>query len=171
MPALLVIDMLKDFVYEDGALVVTGSMDLVGPINEKIREFRDKGEPVIFVCDAHDPSDKEFKVWPPHAIEGTRGSEVIDELDKRPEDTLIKKTRYSAFFNTDLEEVLKEKGVDELVLTGVLTDICVMHTAVDADMRDYKVVVPRNCVGSVTHEAHEWALKHMEDIILNVKIE
>ncbi|NOZ76324.1 MAG: cysteine hydrolase [Euryarchaeota archaeon] len=171
MKALLVIDMLKDFVNEDGRLVVPGAGELIGPINRQIRKVREGGGLVIFVCDAHDRDDREFRVWPPHAIEGTRGAEVIDELDRQSGDPIIKKKRYSAFYNTDLEEVLEAHGVDHLLLAGVLTDICVMHTAVDAAMRDYRVTVLEDCVKSASEEAHRWALKHMKDIIMEVEIE
>jgi nicotinamidase-related amidase len=171
MKALLVIDMLKDFVSEGGSLVVEGAGDLVEPINREIKKARRGGDLVVFVCDAHDRDDREFTVWPSHAVEGTEGAEIVEELDRRPEDPVVKKKRYSAFYNTDLEEVLENHGVDHLVLTGVLTDICVMHTAVDAAMRDYRVTVLKDCVKSATEEAHRWALKHMEDIIMEVEIE
>ena len=69
-----------------------------------------------------------------------------------------------------MDKLLKEKGIDTLVLTGVLTDICVMHTAADAAMRNYKVIVPEDCVKSVTKEAHDWAIKHMKDILLEVEV-
>jgi len=171
MKALLVIDMLKDFVNEGGSLVVEGAGDLVEPINWEIKKARQGGDLVVFVCDAHDRDDREFTVWPSHAVEGTEGAEIVEELDRRPGDPVVKKKRYSAFYNTDLEEVLENHGVDHLVLTGVLTDICVMHTAVDAAMRDYRVTVLKDCVKSATEEAHRWALKHMEDIIMEVEIE
>jgi nicotinamidase-related amidase len=162
--------MLNDFVREDGALPVPNAKKLIDPISKQIKEFRDRGEPIIFVQDSHDENDKEFRAWPKHAVEGTEGAEVVRELDKRPEDFVVKKKRYSAFYGTNLEEILREKGVDTLVLTGVLTDICVMHTAVDAAMRDYKVVIPEDCVASSSREAHEWAIKHMKNILLEVEI-
>ncbi len=163
--ALLVIDMLKDFVYENGALPVPRAMDIVPCINEKIREFRERGEPIVFVCDAHDENDREFKVWGRHAVEGTEGAEVIDELDKREEDIVVKKKRFSAFFETNLEEILREKGVDTLVITGVLTNICVLHTAADASMRNFKVVVPKECVATVDDKTQEWALRHISEVL------
>lgn len=169
MKALLVIDMLNDFVNEGGALPVPGARTLVGPINREIKKFREEGAPIIFVCDAHDEDDREFLAWPKHAIDGTKGAEVIDELD-RQKDTVVKKKRYSAFYNTELDRILREMGVDTLVLTGVLTDICVMHTAADAAMRNYKVIVPEDCVKSITKEAHDWAIRHMKDILLEVEV-
>lgn len=166
----MIIDMLKDFVNENGALPVPNAKDLIDPINEEIKKFREDKEPVIFVCDAHEEEDREFKAWPRHAVDGTEGAEVVEGLDKRREDVAVKKKRYSAFFNTDLEKILKEKGIDTLVLTGVLTDICVMHTATDAAMRNYKVIVPENCVKSTTKEAHDWAIRHMKEVLLEVEV-
>jgi len=165
MRALLVIDMLKDFVYEDGALPVPGARKLIEPINAKIAEFRARGEPVFFICDSHDEDDEEFRVWGRHAVEGTPGAEVIDELDKRSDDVVIKKKRFSAFFGTPLEEELRKRGVTEVVLAGVLTNICVLHTAADAAMRGFRVVVCRECVATVDEATQEWALKHMREVL------
>jgi nicotinamidase-related amidase len=170
MKALLIIDMLNDFVRDDGALPVPIAKNLIKPINSQINEFRKAGEPIIFVCDSHDENDKEFKAWPKHAIEGTEGAEIVGELNKRPEDIVVRKKRYSAFYNTELDKILKEKKVDTLLITGVLTDICVLYTAADGVMRDYKVVVLKDCVGSTSTHAHEWAIKHMKDILL-IKVE
>ena len=165
MKALVIIDMLKDFVYEDGALPVPNALELVPHINQKIKEFRANKEPVIFVCDSHDENDKEFEVWPKHCVEGTEGAEVIDELDKRDEDIVVKKKRFSAFYGTELDRTLKEKNIDTLVLTGVLSNICVLHTAADAVMRDYRVIVCKECVKSVDEETNKWALKHLKEVL------
>jgi nicotinamidase-related amidase len=170
MRALLVIDMLRDFVEEDGSLPVPGAKKLLGPINSVIKEFRESGEPVIFVCDSHDEDDREFKAWPKHAVTGSRGAEIVDGLDKRDTDRVVLKKRYSAFYNTELDGVLKENNVDVLVLTGVLTDICVMHTAVDAAMRNYGVKVLKDCTASVSDERHEWALQHIRDVVMEAEV-
>jgi nicotinamidase-related amidase len=169
MRALLVIDMLKDFVDKDGALPVEGAEKLIPRINSVIREFRSRREPVIFIADSHAPEDKEFEIWPKHCVRGSEGAKVVEGLEKEAGDEVVEKTTYSAFYNTRLEEVLKERGVDELVLTGVLTDICVLHTAADAAMRGYRVRVLKDCVASSTKENHEWALKHMQEV-LNARV-
>ncbi|MEE8401424.1 MAG: isochorismatase family cysteine hydrolase, partial [Candidatus Hydrothermarchaeaceae archaeon] len=170
MKALLVIDMLNDFVNEDGALPVPDARTLVPSINREIKKCREEASPIIFVCDAHDKDDREFLTWPKHAVDGTEGAKIIDELDRRDSDMIVKKKRYSAFYDTSLETILEEKGVSTMVLTGVLTDICVMHTASDASMRNYRVIVPEDCVKSVSKEAHDWAIKHMKDILLEVEV-
>lgn len=169
MKALLVIDMLNDFIKEDGALPTPGAEKLIPHINAKIREFHSNDWPVIFICDSHAEDDEEFEIWPKHCVVGTEGAEVVKGLDRDPEDIVVRKTRYSGFFNTDLEKVLKKNNIGALFLTGVLTDICVLHTAADAAMRGYEVKVPKDCVMALSDEAHEWALKHMKEV-LNAKI-
>ncbi len=170
MRALLIIDMLKDFVDEGGRLVVPEAQKLIDPINKVIEDFRRNDEPVIYVCDSHDEDDREFKAWAKHAVTGSVGADVTDGLDKRDIDTVVKKKRYSAFYNTGLDAVLKEKKIDALVLTGVLTDICVLHTAVDAAMRNYNVTVLKDCTASVSKDRHEWALGHIRDVVIEAEI-
>lgn len=168
MKALLVIDMLNDFVEEGGTLVVQGAKSIIPAINAEIKKFRDASETIIFVCDSHAKNDKEFKIWPAHCVAGTKGAEIVKGLDFQ-NDTIVRKTRYSAFYKTDLEKLLKNKKIDTLVLTGILTDICVLYTAGDAYVRGFKVIVPENCVASISEERHEWALRHMKEV-LNAEI-
>lgn len=160
--ALLVIDMLYDFVDPDGILY-TG--EHVNTVIEKVREEIDKarevGIPVIYIADHHRPDDAEFVMFPAHCVAGTRGGEVIARLAPAPGDPVIHKRRYSAFFGTDLDLILREKGIEELILTGVCTNICVLYTAADARMRGYQVRVIKDAVASFDREAHEFALREM----------
>jgi nicotinamidase/pyrazinamidase len=78
---------------------------------------------------------------------------------------VIPKTRYSAFFNTTLENRLAKLMPDKLIVCGVCTDICVCHTVADARNRDYEVEVPVDCVASFNEEAHRFALEHMERVL------
>lgn len=165
MRALLVIDMLRDFVEEGGPLPVPAARGIIKSINREIRGARERKEPVIFVCDSHRKDDEEFRLYPPHCIAGTKGAEVVEELEMHKSDKIVKKTRFSAFYRTRLTRLLRAKKVDSLTLTGVLTDICVMYTAGDATMRGYGVRVPRNCVASLTEERHEGALRHMREVL------
>ena len=161
--AFLVIDMLKDFVDPGGKLYIGDEARRVIPaIKRAIEHARNKGCPVIYVCDRHLPDDPEFSMFPPHCIVGSEGAEVTEELKPMPGDRVIPKRRYSAFFQTDLDLTLRELGVDELVILGVCTNICDLYTAADARMLGYKVTVLRECVASFDKEAHEFALKEME---------
>jgi nicotinamidase/pyrazinamidase len=166
MKALLVIDMLKDFIDEKGALSVGPVGEKIIPfVKEKIEDFRQKGNPIIFICDNHEKDDKEFDMFPAHCIAQTAGAEIIEDVDVKPEDKLIRKRRYSAFFGTDLDLYLREKAVDELYLVGVCTNICVLYTAADARNLAYKVNIYKEGVASFNEEAHEFALKEAENTL------
>jgi nicotinamidase-related amidase len=163
--ALLVIDMLNDFVKEKGTLVVPGANEKLPQFKKRVDEAREKGEIVIYVCDNHRPDDPEFEKWPPHCVEGTWGAQVVDELNPQENDFKVRKRRYSAFFGTDLDLLLKELGVETLVLTGLVTNICVMCTAIDAAMRGYKLEVVKDCVVALDEEMNKFALKEMEEVL------
>lgn len=163
MKALLVIDMLEDFIGKEGALSVGPEGEKLIPfINQRIEEFRQEKAQVIFICDNHEEDDSEFDMFQPHCIAGTTGSNIIGEIDYEPGDKVIKKRRYSAFFGTDLDISLRERGVDELYLVGVCTNICVLYTAADARNLGYRVNIYRNGVTSFDLAAHEFALKEAE---------
>jgi nicotinamidase-related amidase len=160
--ALLVIDMLNDFVKEGGSLVVPGAVNIIPRIREWIDKARAEKIPIIYALDAHRPDDPEFERWGRHAVKGTWGAEVVSELKPQPEDYLILKRRYDVFFGTELDLYLRELGVTELIITGVLTDVCVMSTAIGAYMRGYKITVPQNAVATITEERHRFALEEMK---------
>jgi len=169
--ALLVIDMLNDFVKPDGALYIGEAAQRVAKeVEAIIDKARREGMPVIYICDNHRADDAEFNMFKPHCVKGTKGAEIVEELAPQPGDYIIPKRRYSAFFGTDLDATLREMGVSELVLVGVCTNICVLYTAADARMLNYDVTVVRNAVASFSQEAHEFALKEMEST-LGVKVE
>lgn len=166
MKALLVIDMLKDFIDENGVLCVGPAGKKIIPfVTEIIEKFRKEGHPVVFVCDNHEKDDKEFDMFPPHCIAKTEGSQIIEEINVNPEDKIIRKRRYSAFFGTDLDLYLREKGVDELYLVGVCTNICVLYSAADARNLGYKVNIYKEGVASFDNEAHRFALKEAESTL------
>ena len=97
---------------------------------------QEQGYPVIFICDHHEADDKEFDMFPAHCVAGSPGSQIIPELEVKPGDKIIKKRRYSAFFGTELDLYLREKGVEEIYLVGVCTNICaVSYTHLDVYKR------------------------------------
>lgn len=170
--ALLIIDMLNDFVLEGAPLEVPDTRKVIPDIKREIEKVRAEGRPVIYICDAHEIDDKEFSKfgWPVHAVKGTRGAEVVDELKPEEGDIVIEKTTYSGFYNTKLDETLKNLGVDSLRLTGCVTHICIMFTASDAVLRGYKVTVVEDGVAGLKEEDHEAALRIMKNV-MGVKIE
>lgn len=163
--ALLIVDMINDFARPDGALYVPDTEMMVENIAVLIEQARSKELPVIYVNDAHDPDDKEFDNWGPHAVEGTEGSEVIRELAPEAGEFVIPKKTFSSFFETELDRVLREKSIEYIVLTGTVTNICVYVTAMEAVLRGYKVTVPRNAVAGLDPRDHEFALSQMEKVM------
>ena len=169
--AVLVVDMVVGFL-EPGRNLYCGddSRKIIPRVRALVERELAAGADVFFICDTHDPDDLEFQMFPVHCVRGTEEAEVIPELaDLAERGTVIRKRRYSAFYDTDLERLLAEAAPDKIIICGVCTDICVMHTAADARNRDYSVETPADCVATFDPSAHEYALKHMKEI-LGVKL-
>jgi len=164
--AVLVIDVLNDFMSKEGTLYCGDrARGIIENVERQILVSRDKGDPVIFVCDQHHESDPEFEMFPPHCVTGTWGAQIIEELSRSGTDIVILKRRFSAFYGTDLDLTLRENGVDTLKIVGVCTNICVLYTAAGARMRHYRVVVPSDAVASFDENAHHFALKQMDEVL------
>jgi nicotinamidase/pyrazinamidase len=161
--ALVVVDMIEDFVHEGGALYCGPSMAKIVPvIRRELERARSAGEPVVYLTDEHLPDDAEFAQFPPHALKGTNGAKIVPELAPHAADIVIPKRRYSGFFGTDLDITLRERGVDALRLVGDCTNICILYTAADARSLGYGVEVVRDGVTSFDLEAHAAALRELE---------
>ncbi|QTD42089.1 cysteine hydrolase family protein [Sporosarcina sp. Te-1] len=169
--ALLVIDYTNDFVAEDGALTCSQpGIQLEDYITDLTESFLDDGHIVIMPVDVHekdDPYHPESRLFPPHNIKGTAGRDPfgkLNDLYKKRQNEIIwmDKTRYSAFAGTDLDIQLRSRGVTEVHLIGVCTDICILHTAVDAYNLGYRMVIHERGVASFDAAGHEWALRHFE---------
>ena len=163
--ALLIIDMLNDFIDTKGSLVVPGAERIVPRVQKILAEAREQGIPVIYITDSHREDDHEFRFWPAHAVSDTWGGEVIEALHPQPGDYIIPKRRYSAFFGTDLDTYLRELGTNKLYLTGVLTNICVYVTALDAAMRNYEVAVFKDAVASLSEDTDRFIFQQLEDVV------
>ncbi len=138
--ALVVVDMLNDFT--DGVLANPAAKEIVGSISQLVDRARRSDEWTVFYAnDAHQLSDVELRVFPPHAMAGTPGAEVIDELHPRSEDVVVPKRFYSAFTETTLQERLRSHDIGRLVLVGQHTDCCIRHTSFDAFALGYELVV------------------------------
>ena len=162
--AVLVVDMVVGFLEEGHNLYFEGYREIVPNIRRLIEAEQAAGSEVFFLCDTHVPNDLEFKMFPVHCVEGTEEPELIDEMSGY-EGQVVRKRRYSAFHDTDLGQRLAELDPDKLIICGVCTDICVMHTAADARNRDYVVEVPVDCVATFDSVEHVNALRHMEKIL------
>ena len=169
--ALLIIDMLNDFVNEGAPLEVPDTRKIIPDVRKEINYARDNDIPVVYVCDTHDDNDVEFEKfgWPPHAVKGTGGAEIVDELKPEEGDIVIEKKTYSSFHNTRLDTELKRLGVDTVRLTGCVTHICIMFAAYDAGMLGYNVEVVSNGVAGLEREDHDAAIRIMKNV-MGVKI-
>ena len=163
--AVLVVDMLRGFLEEGYNLYCgEGARRIIPEVQAILEREKARGSSIFYICDTHEPDDLEFKMFPVHCVKGTAECDVIPELEAYPGER-ISKQRYSAFYNTDLEQRLRELAPDRIIVCGVCTDICVLHTTADARNRDYAVEVPTGAVASFNEEAHRWALQHMESIL------
>ena len=162
--ALLITDMLNDFVNKGATLEVPTARTIIRNIKKEINKARKKQIPIIYCRDAHKDNDPEFKLWPRHAVKGTAGADVIEQLKPQKEDYVISKTYYSCFYKTSLDKLLKKLGTTHLILTGVVTNICILYTTAEAYMRGYKVVIPKNCVAALTKNEHQFALQQMQHV-------
>lgn len=172
--ALIIIDYSYDFVEDDGKLTAgKPAQDVEENMVNAINEFVDKKAPIFFMMDIHkenDPHHPETKLFPPHNIEGSAGRDLYGKVGERYEEIksldnvfFIDKTRYSSFAGTNLDLLLRERNIDTVVLGGVVTDICVLHTAIGAYNLGYHIQVLENCVASFNPDGHTVALDHMKN--------
>ena len=163
--ALIIVDMLNDFVDEKGALYCGDTARSIIPfIQERLTSYRNRKNLVIYLQDSHDEDDKEFEKFPSHCVAGTWGNEIIPELAPKPRENVVPKKRFSGFFGTDLEGILDSAGVEDVEVVGVCTSICVMDTVGGLVNRDYKVTVPVKGVADFDAQFHEFSLKRMKQI-------
>lgn len=165
--ALLVIDVQHDFIDKDGAIPCNGGPQIISKIKGLIVESHRVGIPVIFTREVHRSHKVDFGREldgdePLHCVEGSKGADIVDELAPDKSDYVIVKRRYSGFFGTDLEILLRGLSVDTLYITGAATDVCVYLTAMDAHQFDFKVRIPRDCVSGTSQAAHDAALAALE---------
>ncbi len=159
--AVLVVDMLQDFVY--GALACDRGKAIVPATARLLDAAREAGIPVIFCNDCHLPGiDRELEIWGEHAMKGTPGAEVIPELKLCDKDFVVPKRRYSGFFQTDLDILLKELGVNTVIMTGLHAHMCVRHTSADAYMLGYDVVVAKEATDSFTEEDYTYGIAYLK---------
>jgi len=163
--ALIIVDMLNDFLNPQGALYCGDAARTIIPIIEqRLNSYREKNDTVIYLCDAHDKNDREFEKFPSHCVAGTWGAELLPEIKPLPEEHVILKQRFSGFYGTDLDAVLKRAKIEQAEVVGVCTSICVMDTVSGLANRDYAIIVPTRGVADFDPAMHATALQRMERV-------
>jgi nicotinamidase-related amidase len=165
--AILVADMLNDFVH--GKLKCERARRIIPNIKLLLDSARQNEIPVFYCNDEHLMDDAyELKLWGPHAMKGTQGAKVIEELKPHKSDYIIPKRRYSAFDGTGLDNALKGayngKGADTVIITGMHTHVCGIHTAYDAFVRGFNIIVPEDGVDAFTEKDHQAGLDYMKRV-------
>lgn len=174
MEALLIIDYTNDFVADDGALTCgEPGQAIANRIVNLAESFYQHGDAVILPTDLHelnDPYHPETDLFPPHNLENTPGRDYYGPLadwvaEHKDADNvyIYPKNRYSSFANSNLDNYLRSRDIKDIHLSGVCTDICVLHTAVDAYNLDYNITVHTDAVASFSPEGHTWAINHFKN--------
>jgi nicotinamidase-related amidase len=156
--ALLVVDMQMFFLDPASPTFTCGGVAILPAVQRLIAAFRRARRPVIFTRHVHHPGDLDAGImgwwWEGKCLEGSPESEIHADLAPMSGEKVVLKHRYSAFYNTDLETVLRCLKVDDIVVSGIMTNMCCESTARDAYYRDYRVFLPADGTGSICEEMH-----------------
>lgn len=164
--ALLIIDMISDFEFEDGQKLLRAALPAARNIVRLKKRARAAHVPTIYVNDNFGQWRSDFRQLVQRCLhDKVRGQPIADLLAPDDEDYFVLKPANSAFFSTPLETLLKLIGVKTLVLSGVATHQCILFTAVDAYVRDYRLVVPRDCVAAASAKDTELAVRYFKTVL------
>lgn len=156
--ALLVIDMQKFFLDPNSPTFTCGGLAILPNLEKLISTFRNAKRPVIYTRHVHHPERLDAGImewwWEGMCLEGTPESEIHDDIAPHPNEKAVLKHRYSAFYNTDLETVLRCLKVEDLVISGIMTNMCCESTARDAYYRDYRVFFLADATGTINEDMH-----------------
>jgi nicotinamidase-related amidase len=159
--ALIVVDMQNDFVDPRGTLCVSAARATV-PAIARLRDFAHAhGLTVVYTQDWHRADDPEFALWGTHAVAGTWGAEIVPDLAPGPQDLIVRKLRYDAFYGTSLDHELRQRRVASVIVTGTVSNICVLHTAGSAALRCFQIIVPVDAVSALTEFDQQAALRQI----------
>lgn len=165
----MVIDMQNGFCHPDGSLYSPNSEAAIDPVTNLVNTAREAGVQLIFTRDVHPPEQfeetnyyDEFDRWGEHVLEGTWEAELVDELDVQEADKIVEKHTYDAFYQTELDGWLTAHNITDLLICGTLANVCVLHTAGSAGLRDYRPVLVSDAVGYIEEAHKEYALEHAD---------
>ena len=167
--AVVVVDMQNGFCHPDGSLHAPGSEAAIDDVAALVDRAREAGAEVVFTRDVHPPEQfddthyyDEFDRWGEHVLEGSWEAEIVDDLTIGPSDHVVEKHTYDAFYETELDGWLSARGVDDLLVCGTLANVCVLHTASSAGLRDFRPVLLEDAVGCIEAAHREYALDHAD---------
>lgn len=164
--ALLLIDIISDFDFENGEKLLQNTVPAARNIVKLKCRAKKTGVPVIYVNDNFGKWQSNFTNLLAHcADKKSRGAEIVEILAPDEDDYFVLKPKHSGFFSTTLDVLLEYLNCETLILTGVATDICILFTANDAYMRDFKLVVPRDCVAANDTDENERTLAYIERLL------
>jgi nicotinamidase-related amidase len=173
--AFMIVDMQKDFVEEGNPLTVRGAKEVVPKIKEALQAAREAQIPIIHVVRQHraDGTDVEkfrYEIFKktPYAVEHTEGAEIIEDLKEKDDEIILPKKRFSAFFQTNLDSLLKRMGVEKLVISGIQTPNCIRATATDALALDYDVILLEDAIGAKNADIHNSNLEDMKSMGIEI---
>jgi nicotinamidase/pyrazinamidase len=166
--ALIIVDMAKDNVNTSShGMIDIEAKKIIPIIVDLAQQFRKYGSHVVFACDSFMEGDFIFRGrMPQHAIRGTGGDQPISELEMQPSDLYLPKRRMSAFYKTDLDQTLRTWGVDTVAVCGIVTNVCVLMTAMDAIQNDFRAVIISDACACYKPEIHEMTLRNYENFLL-----
>jgi len=163
--ALLVIDMQRFFLEPESPTFTCGGLAILPTVKKLIAAFRKTKRPVIYTRHVHHPDGHDAGNlgwwWEGMCVEGTPESEVHEDIAPLPKEKIVLKHRYSSFYNTDLEIVLRGLGIEDVVISGIMTNMCCETTAREAFMRDLRVFFLADATGSVSEEMHYASLLNL----------
>ena len=167
--AVIVVDMQNGFCHPDGSLFAPASESAIDHVKTVVSRAREAGARVVYTRDVHPPEQfedahyyDEFERWGEHVVEGTWDAELVDELDVRDDDLVVEKHTYDAFYQTELEGWLESHGIDDLLICGTLANVCVLHTAGSAGLRDYRPILVTDALGYLDPDHKEYAVEHAD---------
>ena len=167
--AVVVVDMQNGFCHPDGSLYAPASEAAIEPVSEAVETAREAGASVVYTRDVHPPGQfddahyyDEFARWGEHVVEGSWEAEIVDGLDVRAADLVVEKHTYDAFYRTQLGGWLDAHGVCDLLICGTLANVCVLHTAGSAGLRDFRPVLVTDALGYLEEDHHEYATEHAD---------
>ncbi len=167
-PAIIVVDMLKDNFKKNSHLSITSeALHIIPNMKRLLDHGRRSAWPIIFACDSFLEGDFIFRGrMKPHSLRGTKGAEVMEDLNPLPTEMVLQKRRFSAFFKTDLDQTLRTFMVDMVVVAGIATHVCVLMTAMDALSHDFHSIIIEDCCAAHKKEVHQAALDLYRDFAL-----